>query len=221
MKPRRPKQLTLPEPSTHGGRRRGAGRKKKPGSGVPHRKRPYHDANHPLHITVKIAATIPNLRRPILRAAIFDVIAESSTAAFRITEFTIQDNHVHYLIEADDSAERSSGMQRLNTRTCHAVHRVLRRQGRVMAGRYHSRTLRHPREVRHVLVYILLNWRKHQNARGIDPCSSGPWFDGWATHAPLAGRAPVAAPTTWLLRVGWREYGLLDPYNDRPAAPRR
>jgi REP element-mobilizing transposase RayT len=222
MKPRRPKQLTLPEPRTHGGRRRGAGRKRKPGSGVPHRKRPFHDADHPLHVTIRIDARIPNLRRRALHGAIVDVIAESSSDTFRIVGFSVQHNHVHYLIEADGREELSSGMRTLNKNTALAVNRVLRRRGPVLADRYHCRALRHPREVRHVLVYILLNWRKHQDARGIDPCSSGPWFDGWLSHIEVARtRSPVAAPRTWLLRLGWRKWGLLDPFQDRPLEARR
>ena len=51
-----------------------------------------------------------------------------------------------------------------------------------------------------------------------DPCSSAPWFDGWAT--PLSRRepwmrrvmrepSPVAAATTWLATTGWRLHGPL------------
>src|SRR5688572_3029500 len=220
MKPRRMKQLDLPQPRTHGGRRKGAGRKKKPGSGVPHRTRPFHNPNHPLHVTVKILATIPNLRRRALHAAIVNVIAVSSTEVFRIVEFTLQGDHIHYLLEADDRRAISSGMCTLNTRTAEAINRVLRRVGPVLADRYHCRALRHPREVRHVLVYILLNWRKHYGREGIDPCSSGPWFTGWAKHAPWTTPSPVARARTWLLREGWRRYGLLDLESDRPRSVR-
>jgi putative transposase len=84
------------------------------------------------------------------------------------------------------------------------------------------RVLRTPREVRHALVYVLLNARRHAARAGrtlsralrIDPASSGRWFDGWKrTHA--AASAPdipaVARPRTWLLAKGWRGRGLLDP----------
>jgi hypothetical protein len=100
-----------------------------------------------------------------------------------------------------------------------AINRVLKRRGRVWGARYHSHTLRTPREVRSALVYVLQNFRKHvRGATGIDPRSSAAWFQGWRTivAAPLA-IAPVVAARTWLARVGWRRYGLID-VGDAPAA---
>ncbi|HEY8925678.1 MAG TPA: hypothetical protein VIU64_14925, partial [Polyangia bacterium] len=75
--------------------------------------------------------------------------------------------------------------------------------------RYHARALRTPREVRLGLVYVLLNFRKHLRAGpGVDPRSSGPWFEGWE-RPPSAPRAPspVAPPRTWLGALGWRGAG--------------
>jgi putative transposase len=95
----------------------------------------------------------------------------------------------------------------------------------VLDSRYHHRSLRSPREVRRALAYVLLNARRHlakrrHVARGasvpLDPASSARWFDGWRTK--VASRLPetaavrdVARPRTWLLRVGWRRHGLVDP----------
>jgi hypothetical protein len=95
----------------------------------------------------------------------------------------------------------------------HAARDVDAFGGRVWQQRYHTHALRTPREVRAALVYVLLNLRKHLRAApGIDPCSSGPWFDGWAhqpTLAPLP--APVCQPRTWLAAIGWRRVsGALD-----------
>jgi hypothetical protein len=63
--------------------------------------------------------------------------------------------------------------------------------------------------VRLGLADVLLNFRKHLRARpGVDPCSSGPWFDGWSnpTQRPPE-QAPTARPSTWLGAVGWRRAG--------------
>jgi len=90
------------------------------------------------------------------------------------------------------------------------------RGGRVFADRYHSRILRSPLEVRHALVYVLNNALKHGIClNGIDPYSSGRWFDGWkgrrgrALDETESRLVPVAEPQTWLLRIGWRKHGLL------------
>jgi hypothetical protein len=45
-----------------------------------------------------------------------------------------------------------------------ALNRVLRRSGRVWGDRYHRRDLATPHEVRHALVYVLDNVKKHQPA---------------------------------------------------------
>jgi hypothetical protein len=98
------------------------------------------------------------------------------------------------------------------------VNRVFRRSGPVLADRYHLHVLRTPREVRNALAYVLLNARRHaaragrtlSRAFGIDPASSGRWFDGWQNAIRAAGPSPPVAPArSWLLTVGWRRCGLL------------
>ncbi|SRR5260221_7404755 len=98
------------------------------------------------------------------------------------------------------------------------------RKGNVFHHRYHSRALATPREVRHGLVYVLLNFRKHLGSPpGIDPASSGFWFDGWKrpSHSEPPGLLPddvipVQPSRTWLARVGWRRHGLI-ALHERPA----
>jgi hypothetical protein len=61
----------------------------------------------------------------------------------------------------------------------------------------------------------------------LDAASSARWFQGWRDDALLdrsppraLGRAPaVEAAKTWLLAVGWRRHGLLDP-NEIPGGLR-
>lgn len=90
----------------------------------------------------------------------------------------------------------------------------------MLADRYHLHVLRTPREVRNAIAYVLLNARKHAAQLGrvlgramrVDAASSGRWFAGWRTRIQAARDAPaVAAPHTWLLSVGWRRFGLIDP----------
>src|SRR5262249_58600166 len=49
--------------SGKGGYREGAGRPKEPGAGVPHRPRGRLDARYPVHVTVRVRADVPTLRR--------------------------------------------------------------------------------------------------------------------------------------------------------------
>lgn len=216
---RRPKQLSLPAPRTWGGRRRGAGRKRKSDrANTPHRARPLHHADHPLHITMRLCSDLPSLRRRDLFLILRNVLATASRDGFSLIHFSVMGDHVHLIVEARDTAALSSGMRSLAIRGALALNRALGRKGRVWGDRYHSRALRSQPEVRNVLVYVLLNWQKHFGKRGVDPCSSGPWFDGWSPTVrvrPPPCPSPVAAAQTWLLRKGWRERGLLDPWRQR------
>jgi putative transposase len=146
-------------------------------------------------------------------------LGAASRQTFGVVEFSVQSNHVHLLIEASSSGALSRGMQGLAIRLAKAVNRVLRRHGRVWADRYHARPLRTPREVRHGLVYVLLNGRKHWvSGRGTDPCSSGRWFRGWRQSVQVSrGLSPVVPARTWLLSVGWRRGGPIG-VDEKPAA---
>src|SRR5262245_18362414 len=71
------------------------------------------------------------------------------------------------------------------------------------SNRYHVHALRYPREVRHALAYVLLNAKKHgKKLRGyslipkgaVDPCSSGQWFDGWASKPRVFVALTSACP---------------------------
>jgi len=77
--------------------------------------------------------------------------------------------------------------------------------------------------MRHALVYVLMNRRKHCAAEpGLDPCSSAVYFDGW--RQPAGSRpmlSPVVRARTWLAAVGWRRHGLLDIDEQPRGCPRR
>ena len=211
-------QMSLPAPRTHGGARRGAGRKCTPGRrcGVPHRSRGFHVAAHPVHVTLR--AAIRCLRATPAFPGVVRALRCASRESFRILEFSVQRDHVHLVVEADHSAALSSGLRGVAIRIARAVNRALGRRGRVWSDRYHARPLTTPRAVRHALVYVLMNFRKHLGTGpGIDRCSSGPWFTGW--KLPAAARAigppPVVTARSWLARVGWRRHGLI-ALDERP-----
>ncbi len=160
-------------------------------------------------------------------------IRAAQRADCRVVHFSVQGDHVHMLVEANDAAALRSGMQGMTTRLARAINKALRRRGKVWADRHHRRALTKPREVRNALAYVLLNHRKHGAAgvvvlrvfgakeASLDPCSSSVYFDGWSSRSmPLvaalargedAALRPVPPPRTWLLREGWRKYGLVDP----------
>jgi REP element-mobilizing transposase RayT len=179
----------------------------------------------PVLVTMKLRAGITSLRTRSAFARVLDgLLRARERLGSRITHFSVQRDHVHLVIETWSTPSLSRAMKGLAVRIARAVNRTMNRRGAVFADRFHDRVLRTPRQVRHALAYVLCNARKHGVApsrRGwLDPFSSAAAFDGWMSrHVEAVARVIVATPATWLLRVGWRRGGLLDP-DHRPGALR-
>ena len=192
----------------------GAGRKRSaPRPRVAHTAREPLAARFPVHVTLRLAPGLPSLRRERTHRALLRALAlASAKEGFRCVHYSAQSNHVHLVCEAHGKEMLSRGLQGLCVRLARGLDRLWSRAGRVFEDRYHARILKSPREVRHALGYVLRNARHHgpQPATDLDPLSSSAWFDGWrrCEHA-LAALLPTAR--TWLLALGWRRHGLIDP----------
>ena len=196
-----------------------------------HRARPVHKSRHPTHLTLRALRRAPSLRGQRTFAIIQEVIEElgrdaaEAGAGFRVTHYSVQHDHVHLIVEANDGDELSSGARKLVIRIVRRFQERLGWRGPLWGDRYHRRDLTTPSEVRNCLVYLLQNVKKHagldRDVAMTDPCSSGPWFEGWAGPLPRPVRAepPVAKPRTWLLTTGWMRLGLLR-FEEAPAARR-
>jgi REP element-mobilizing transposase RayT len=207
---------------------------------MPHERRPAHDPRHPVHVTLRIVASMTNLRR----RHTFHALREATLTAakredFRIVHMSIQRNHVHLIVEADHKDALSRGMQGFSISAAKRVNATItartgvRRRGKVVDDRFHARTLTSPRAVRHTLAYVLNNYRRHGEDRAgvarawkADPFSSGPMFFGWKelenspvlwplrpTYQPLI----VLRPRTWLLAKGWQKYHPLISTHEVPG----
>ena len=184
-----PKQLELP---TWGGRRKGAGRK--PAGRlrrVSHKKRPQHAPRFPLHAVLRIREDVPRLRAREVFAAVRAALETGAERdGFRLVHYSVQGNHLHLIVEAEDARALSRGMQGIAVRIARAINRASARRGKVFADHFFARELRTPAEVRRAVRYVLDNVLLHgKRAPQTDRCAS---------------QVPVAAPTTWLLRVGWQ-----------------
>ena len=191
---------------------------------MPHVARPPFKRMLPSHVTVRVLPGLPSLRDVrVVRRVERSFAGGCERPGFRLVHYSLQGNHAHLIVEASDQYALGRGMMSISARLALAVNRVARRTGRVIADRYHHRLLSTPREVHRALRYVLLNSRRHAKKVGsalarrvfLDPASSASWFDGWKRAAEAASavplRAPVARARTWLLTVGWRLHGLLDP----------
>ncbi len=208
-------------------------RKKRPGPkpgarpNVRHRTRAELKKWNPIHVTLRGVQGLPSFRTQVIYPAFERAVRTTRREDFRIVEFSIQRDHVHLVVEADDAGALARGMKSFTVRAnrlYNAAHGRMR--GRVWSDRYHRHDLKTPFEVRRALVYCLQNIKKHnavaEGVRSIDPCSSARWFTGWnATRTFLTedGDRPSEVPRTLLLRTLWKKHGLVDP-TERPLPKR-
>src|SRR5262245_7308074 len=213
-----------------GGKRRGAGRKPKgPRAGERHAARPDVKPSQPLHVVMRVAPSVGSLRRRKMYKAMRDAtITAALREWFRIVHISVQRNHVHLIVEAEDKAALARGMQGFTISAARHINVALcdgerQRRGKVFADRYHARVITTPTQARHAIRYVLSNFRRHKEDREVpasswlvDPFSSAISFPDWAelegrpwmwpireTYDPLM----VRRPKSWLLREGWMRAG--------------
>ena len=229
---REPEQLPLFKP--RGGKRRRAGRKPKgKRAGSPHKTRPDLAARHPVHVVLRVIPAVGNLRRRHTYKAVREsTLTTARREDFRIVHLSIQRNHLHLIVEAEHRAALAVGMQGFQISAAKHLNAAIsrgrpgpRRRGAVFPDRYHAEIITSPRQARHTLAYVMLNWRKHGEDRvypmstwKIDWFSTAVMFPGWKEYGdePFLWRGPgtydplvVYQPRTWLLRVAWKKHGLI------------
>ena len=202
MLARRGTQLALARRHGWGGRREGAGRKRKGGqvaaAGVPHRPRPRLDGRRPVAVTLKVRREVWSLRGSrSVRALRRALEAGHLRRGFRVVHFSILSNHLHLIVEADSRVSLSGGMQALEIRMARALNHSMTRTGRVFADRFHAHVLSTPTEVARARRYVLCNRDLHRGRAGLPALGNDP-----LTSEGMEGCA--APPRTWLLSVGWR-----------------
>src|SRR4051812_455292 len=90
-----------------GGKRKGAGRKPRGARAlVPHLTRRIVAGTRPVHVTMRAVAGLPSFRERILFAVFEDALARAPSGrardTFRVVHYSVQADHVHLLVEADD-----------------------------------------------------------------------------------------------------------------------
>ena len=159
---------------TWGGKRKGAGRKRRrERAGVVHRRRPVLKARFPVHVTWRMRKGVWNLRtRRCFKALARAFWGGANRFGFRLVHYSVQGNHLHLLVEAQNERSLARGMNGLGVRVARGLNRVMRRKGKVLDERYHGHILKTPTEVRHARSYLRENAREHFGHRGSDPYAS-------------------------------------------------
>jgi len=185
-------------------RRRKRGRPPKREAGVSHLRREDLSRHHPVHVTLRTAAGLGYMRKQRVVSAIEEAFWQARARfGMHVVHYSIQGNHVHLIAEADDRESLARGMQGLAIRIAKTLNRIFNREGRVWADRYHSHVLRTRREVANALRYVLGNFARHARQWGDRAAQFADGFSSVRFLGFATDDAPVAAPRTWLLRVGW------------------
>jgi putative transposase len=188
--------------SNKGGRRPGAGRPRiheRPGligPGVSHVKREGFTSRRAVHVTQRLRPDAGHLRKQGPAAVILKAFKDAAErGGVRIAHYSIQGNHLHLVVEAENAECLSRGIQGLAVRIARRLNRRSGRTGPVFADRYHSHVLGTRREVANAIRYVTGNYRNHSREylpRGFqDPLATNPL-------------RPLARPKLWLLRIGWQ-----------------
>ena len=148
---RRQRQPELP--LFHGGRRPGAGRPR--GDRVSHAERPRFARPTPVHVTLRVRDFVWNLRssRAFRRLRSCFSRARGRFGA-RLIHFSVQGNHLHLILEADDNQALSRALQGLCIRIAKALNSMMGRAGAVFSDHYWSRLLRTPAELVNAIRYV-------------------------------------------------------------------
>jgi putative transposase len=231
-----------------GGRRPNAGRKPNGAHAMAsHLLRPEVNRRHPQHVTLRVASEVGWMRRldtfAAVRKALRAVLGRQLD--FRIVHVSVQNTHVHLLVEALDKKALANGMRAFQISAAKHINAAVsrrrrmkqRRRGSVFVDRYHTEDLGSVRQVRNALAYVINNWRRHAEDRGtfalfegrLDPFASGLAFRGWREVIPDQQRwlprdyepPEVSAPCTWLLAQGWTRAPMISMFEvpgSRPIA---
>jgi putative transposase len=203
------------------------------GQRVQHLRREPLSERHPAHVTLRFLPHVWGLRSRRAFKRIEKALREfRKVDDARVVHYAVLGNHIHMIVEAPNRVRLARCIQGFEVRLARALNNMMERRGKVFADRYHAHVLRTPREAHHAIGYVLRNAAKHFRGRyttSLDPYSSAATFAGWTvpmrvTWSPISPGDPlVADPKSWLLRIGWRDLGLIDPKivpGSLPALPR-
>jgi REP element-mobilizing transposase RayT len=214
--------------SRRGGARRGAGRKRSRNTyfDPSHDTREKLDCQHPVHITMRVCEHVWLRQRCMYKAIRNVLVWFLDDPDMRVIHISIQNTHLHMIVESPDEKALARGMQCFATNAAREINKALGvKHGKVFKFRYKAQQIRTRRYARNAIAYVLNNWRKHHedfsNGRElraiVDEFSSAITFTGWVGkkrwkipdgYDPL----PVSQPRTALLNSDWEWHGLIDPW---------
>jgi REP element-mobilizing transposase RayT len=149
-----------------------------------------------VHVTQRLRPDAGYLRKQGPAQVLVRAFREAAEGQrIRIAHYSIQGNHLHLVVEAENALALARGIQGLSVRIARRLNARVGRRGPVFADRYHSHVLESRREVANAVRYVTGNYvhhaREHLPPGFRDPLATNPF-------------EPLAQPKLWLLRIGWQ-----------------
>jgi REP element-mobilizing transposase RayT len=146
---------------------KGAGRKAIHDRGIRHISRDPIKRITPLHLTIKIESKKAGIKNKNILTALHHSIKKARILGLRILHYTLEFDHVHLLVEADNNERLGRGMQSFGISFSKGINKIKQMKGRVFKTRYHFRKLKTLTEIKNVLKYILRNGIKHKHSSSL------------------------------------------------------
>lgn len=153
---------------------------------VPHAKRPRRFGLS--HVIYRLKEEMPKLRQPkVLRVLEGAFRAAKRKDGFRIIAYSLQDTHIHMIVEGESAEQVSRGMQGLGVRLTRQLNKLWERRGEgsVFRERFKQIPLDKYKQINAALNYVLNNALKHGAKRADnrpDRYSSAPWYPNLVEH---------------------------------------
>jgi REP element-mobilizing transposase RayT len=178
--------------------------KKRPGPkrtqarGCNHEARERVNARFPLHITLKLFVARGSMRHKAVLKLLKTAIQRARVQGLAIQHFSLQHDHVHFIVESRDNSTLTRGMRALSISLAMRLNVLWRSHGARLKQRYHLHVLKTLRQVRHALSYLRHNHIKHS---GVFSQREDDFFASFALST-LARTAWLDPPRSWLQLKG-------------------
>lgn len=146
---------------------KGAGRPVIHDPGIRHTERPKISKPTSLHLTVKIKRIKADLKNKSILRILKRAIVNARKQGLRVIHYSLEYDHVHLLIEAENNHILGKGMQAFGVTFSKAINRLKNVNGGVYKHRYHFRKITSTRQLKNALKYIFTNGVKHKTASQI------------------------------------------------------
>jgi REP element-mobilizing transposase RayT len=146
---------------------RGAGRPAIHDPGIRHTERPLIKKPSSLHLTIKVEKIKADIKNKTVLSILKRAIQNARKQGLRVIHFSLEYDHVHLLIEAENNTTLGKGMQAFGVTFSKAINRVRKTTGKVYKHRYHFKAITSPKQLKNVMSYIFKNGVKHGTSKSM------------------------------------------------------